>query len=159
MGDSGFDRSQRRPGADGKSGIQPEDVEQLKQSAKNIVVPTVTVNQRVWAPTIAIPDVKPLSSDRRDRNAAKEFRRELAPVTQHATRAGLAIHASRAVATYVAYSIEQGQEEMMDLLYSKTRHEGMNELMASVISQCIQQMVVQMFAVSEHHFKRQMEEW
>lgn len=158
MGDDVFERIRQRPGANGKSGVRPEDVEHLKQTASSVTVPTVVVNQRAWAPIIAVPDIKPLSNDRRDRNAAKELRRELGRIAAHATRAGVAMQATRSVNSYIVYSIDKGQEEMMDLLYSKTRYEGMNELVASVISQSLQQMVAQMIAISEQHFKRQMEE-
>lgn len=158
MGDDVFERIRQRPGANGKSGVRPEDVEHLKQAASSVTVPTVAVNQRAWAPIIAVPDVKPLSGDRRDRNAAKELRRELGQIAAHATRAGVAMQAARSVNSYIVYSVDKGQEEMMDLLYSKTRYEGMNELVASVISQSLQQMVAQMIAISEQHFTRQMEE-
>jgi hypothetical protein len=140
-----------------KSGVRPEDVEKLKHAASSISVPAVSLNQRVWMPTVSVPEVKAVSNDRRDRREATEVRRELARIAATATKAGVAMQAVRSVNTYVVYSADQGQEEMMDILYSKTRHEGMNEMVASVISQSLQQMVAQMMALAEHHFKRQME--
>jgi len=140
-----------------KQSVRPEDVEGLKRAASNIKVPAITLNQKAWSPVVSVPEVKALSGDRRDRRAAKELRRELAQIASTATKAGVVLQATRSVNTYVVHSVDKGQEDMMDILYSKTRHEGMNELVASVISQSLQSMVAQMMAVAEHHFKRQME--
>lgn len=157
MTDPVFERLRQAASANGRSSVRPEDIEGLKQTASNIKVTAITLNQKAWSPVVPIPDVKALSNDRRDRRAAQEYRRELAQIGATATKIGVAVQAVQMVNTYVVHSVDQGQEEMMDILYSKTRHEGMNELVASVVSQSLQQMVAQMMALSEHHFKRQME--
>ena len=157
MTDPVFDRLRQGASTNGKSAVRPEDVEKLKQTASNVVVPAVSLNQRVWMPMVPVPEVKALSNDRRGRREAADVQRELARAAVIATKIGVAMQAVRSVNSFVVYSVDQGQEEMMDILYSKTRHEGMNELVASVISQSLQQMIAQMLALSEHHFKRQME--
>jgi hypothetical protein len=157
MTDPVFERLRQGPSSNGKSSVRPEDVEKLKQTASNVSVPAITVNQRVWMPTVPVPEVKALSNDRRGRREAADVQRELARTAVIATKIGVAMQAVRSVNSFVVYSVDQGQEEMMDILYGKTRHEGMNELVASVISQSLQQMTAQMLALSEHHFKRQME--
>jgi hypothetical protein len=56
------------------------------------------------------------------------------------------------------HTIHRAQEEMMAILFSHTRHEGMNEFMAQVVGQALQLTVAQTMALAEHHGKRQMEE-
>ena len=157
MSDPVSERLRTGASSNGKGSVRPEDVEQLKQMASNIVMPAVSLSQKVWTPMVPIPEVKALSNDRGDRRAAREFRRELAHIASTATKVGVAMQAVRSVNTFVVHSVDQTQEDMMDILYSKTRHDGMNELVASVISQSLQQTAVEMQAMAEHHFKRQME--
>lgn len=143
--------------ANGKDSIRREDVEKLRQATGGLTLPAITVNQRAWLPSIPVPDIKPISTGRRDRALATDMRRDLMQISYQATKAGVAVQAVRSVNTYVVYSVDQAQEEMAEILYGRPRHEGMSELMASVISQVLQQMIAQMHTISEHHFKRQLE--
>jgi putative N-acetylmannosamine-6-phosphate epimerase len=70
MTDTVFERLRQGPSSNGKSSVRPEDVEKLKQTASNVSVPAITVNQRVWMPTVPVPEVKALSNDRRGRREA-----------------------------------------------------------------------------------------
>jgi hypothetical protein len=157
MSDEVYERLRQRVSGNGRSAPRPEDVEQLKQAAGGIQLPAIAVNPRAWTPSIAVPEVKALSNDRRDRREALEARREMAQLARTSIKIGVAIQAVQGVNTYAVYAVDQTQEDMMEILHSRTRYEGMNELVASVISQCLQQTIAQTLALAEHHFKRQME--
>ena len=98
-----------------------------------------------------------MSNDRQDKRLAKETQRELARIVADTLRTNTMAQSIRVVNTHIVNSVDQGQEQMMEILYSHTRHEGMNEMLASVISQSLQHMVAQLMALSEAHYRRLME--
>ena len=149
-----FERAKHRWGANGQGDV---DQEQLKRSAAGISLSPISVESKAHSGALVEPEVHPRGRDRRSRRDAQEEQRELGAIVRTARKIALMQDAVRAINTHVVYTIDQGQEEMTDVLYSKTRHEGMNELLAEVISQSLQQMVAQNLALAELHFKRQTE--
>jgi hypothetical protein len=143
---------------DGQAAGDAGDSEPVRQAATGVKLPAISVNPRVFNSSVSVPEIKPLSNDRYDRREAHAAQRQLARVALKATQFGVAMQAVRSVNTYVVYAADQGQEDMMDILYSKTRYEGMNEMLSQVIGQSLQQMVAQMLALAEMHYKRQTEE-
>jgi hypothetical protein len=137
--------------------ISPEEVEKLKKSPGGIKVALRALTKPAWSPGLSVPEVKAISNDRQGKRLAKEQQRDLSRIVAETVRTSVLLQSVRVVNTHVVYSADQGQEQMMEILYSHTRHEGMNELVASVISQSLQHMIAQMMAVSESHYKRLME--
>jgi hypothetical protein len=153
-----LERLKQAAGNEGQQAAAPSGAEPSRQAATGIKLPAIVVNPRVFNSSVSVPEIKPLSHDRHDRREAHDAQRQLARVALKATQFGVAMQAVRSVNTYVVYAADQGQEDMMDLLYSKTRYEGMNEMLSQVIAQSLQQMVAQMLALAEMHYKRQTEE-
>jgi hypothetical protein len=154
MSEDVFERIRRGLGSQESGATQRGDG---LHSPKDIKLPAVSLSQRVWSPSVPVPEVKALSNDRRGRREASEMQRELARIATQATKFGVALQAVRSVNTFVVYSADQGQSDMMEILMGRSRHEGMNETMAAVVLQSLQQMIAQMLALAEQHFKRQME--
>jgi len=151
-----YERIRQGLGANGAGSAQGAAADGL-HSPKDVKLPAVSLNQRVWTPTVSVPEIKPFTNDRHGKREASEMQRDLARIATQATKFGVAMQAVRSVNTYVVYSVDQGQADMMEILMNRSRHEGMNETMAAVVSQSLQQMIAQMLALAEHHFKRQME--
>ena len=149
-----FERAKHRWGVNGQGDV---DQKHMKRSAADVSLSPISVESKAHSGALVAPEAHPLGRDRHSRREAQEIQRKNGKIVSTAQTIALAQDAVRAVNTHVVYAIDQGQEEMMDVLYSKTRHEGMNELLAEVISQSLQQMVAQTLALAELHFKRQTE--
>ena len=156
MSDEVYERIRRRAGANGQDEENPQQA--AKQSATGVELPPMALEKRAYTGSISLPEIRPYGRDRRSRREAEEARREIGRMVHKAIKARVVMDAVRTVTTYSLCSIDQAQEEMMDLLYAKERHEGMNELVAQVIAQSIQQMIAQTMALAELHYKRQTEE-
>ena len=156
MSEEVYERIRRRAGINGQDGENPQHPP--RQSATGILLPPMTVEMTAYTGSISVPEIRPYGRDRRSRREADEARREAGRMVHKAIKARVVMDAVRAVTTYGAYSIDQAQEEMMEMLYAKERHEGMNEMMAQVIAQAVQQVIAQTLALGELHYKRQTEE-
>ena len=150
-----YERIRRREGANGQGEANRQGP--LKQSATGIRMPPMALEKRAYTSSVSVPDVRPLGRDRRSRREADETRRELGHMAHTAVKVRFVIDAQRTISIHGIHSIDQAQDEMMDVLYSKERHEGVNELLAQVIAQSVQQLVAQTMALAELHYKRQTE--
>ena len=133
------------------------DVESLKQSAMGVVLPSVTLGKPAYVDGLTGSEITPTSQDRHGKREARDTQRAVGRTEHEAIKIGAKIDAIRRINIYGVYSIDQGQDQMMDLLYSRDRHEGMNDLMAQMVAQTIQQMTAQTMALSELHYKLQTE--
>lgn len=150
-----YDRIRRQEGSNGSGYAERQGP--AKQSAVGVRLPPMAIEKRAYTGHMSLPEIRPTGQDRRSRREAEEAQRQVGYMVNQALQARVAIEAVRNVSTYMVYSIDQAQEDMTDLLYAKERHEGMNELLAQVIAQSIQQLVAQTMALAELHYKRQTE--
>ena len=158
MSDPLFERVRRGAIRQGKSLLRPEDVEKIRKIASDVTVPAAARNQKALPCMVSIPDVKALSSDRGDRREARELRRDLARIAAFVVKAGLAMQAVQSVNTFVVHTVDQAQEDMMSILMDgANRYEGGDEVIAAVVSQSLQQTIIETQAIGEIHFKRQIE--
>lgn len=141
------------------NGQAPSSEEDLKKQPSNVPVSVLVPSEATNAPMSALhlPDLKPVTNDRAGKRMLQEAQRDMGRVVYQTVKTGMTIESIRKVNTHVVYAVDQGQEEMMQLLYSHARHEGMNEMLGEVIGQRLQHMLAQMAAISEAHFKRLME--
>ena len=139
------------------NGQDTRDAERLKQSAVGVVVPSVKLGKPAYGEGLVIPDVPPTSQDRHGKRDARETQRSVGRTVHQAIKIKAVMDTVRTINVYSVYSIDQGQDQMMDLLYSRDRHEGMNDLLAEAIGQSLQQMAAQTRALSELHYKLQTE--
>ena len=157
MAENVFEKQRRDARDNGQRSVSPEDVEKLKQAATDTQVPIGSLSQRTHLPMVPIPEMKPVTNDRKGRREADEARRQLGKIAFNATRTAVTAEAIRSVNTFVHYTLNRTQDEMMDVLYSYTRHEGMNEFMAGATGRLLQLTEAQLIGLAEHHGKRQME--
>ena len=153
MNDEVYERIRRRAGANGQDPRQAP-----RQSAIGVELPPMALEKRTYTGSISLPEIRPYGRDRRSRREADEARRDLGRMVYRSIKVRVAMEAVRTVSTCGVHSIDQAQEEMMDILYAKDRHEGMNELLAQAIAQAIQQVTAQTLALAELHYKRQTED-
>ena len=138
---------------------QSQRAESWHEAASESLVPVVSFKQNSQASLrVVVPEIKALSSDRRDRRAAKEGRRELARAAFQATKAGMAMQAIQAVNVFAVQCFDNTQDEVMKIMFSRERHPNMNEAVAQMAQQMIQLTGAQYGAIAENRGKRQMEE-
>ena len=156
MSDEVYERIRRRAGVSGQD--EQERQESARQSATGVRLPPMALEKRAYTGSISLPEIRPYGRDRRSRREAEEARREIGRMVHKAIKARVVMEAVRTVGTYGVHSIDQAQEEMMEILYARERHESMDELMAQVVAQAVQQVTAQTLALGELHYKRQTEE-
>jgi hypothetical protein len=157
MAEDVFEKQRQFERENGKRSVSPEDVETLKRAVSNTKVPIGSLSQRTYLPMVSVPELKPITNDRKGRREADEARRQLGKIALNATRTAVAVEAVRSVNTFVAHTLNRTKDEMMDILNSPTRYEEMNEFMAGATGRLLQLTEAQLMGLAEHHGKRQME--
>ena len=106
---------------------------------------------------VPVPQIKPVSGDRRGRREAKEATRELARASLVATKTGVAMQAVNAVNVYALYTFDKTQQEMMEILFGRDRYDGENESVSGMAQLLLQLSKSQIGAFAENHGRRQLE--
>jgi hypothetical protein len=142
-------------GSNGQGDSEGVRYERTAQSSSKASLPPIVFEKKSHSSALAVPEIRALDRDRQSRREAQQTQRELARIAREGIVHRMKIQAVLAVTTYVVEAVDQAQEEMMNIYHSKTRHEGMDEVLAQTIAQSLQQMGSQALALSELHYKNQ----
>jgi hypothetical protein len=126
-----------------------------KQAPSAANIPPLALVRKVFNTSISLPEIHQMSNDRQGRREFREATRELGQVALYAAKAGAVVDAVRAVGTYVFWSFDRGQEDLMEIYYGKSRYPELSEMVGQVLGQCAQQMAAGMLTAGELHIKRQ----
>ncbi len=138
--------------------IDPADVEKWKKSPDNIkMLVALATSQSAVNSGVSIQEITPVSSSRQDKKAAKDIERAQAGMSGELAKAGMAIQVILRMNAYVMYAVQQAQDDITQVVYGYKRHEGMNEFVAAVGSQNLQDTAAEVMAVKGQCFKRVME--
>jgi hypothetical protein len=148
------ERLKQSPGGNGQGAPGLDPSQRVRQAPDSIGVPAVAPARKMYAAAVTVPEIKTLGRDRHSRRVAAEQQQKLGQIVFEATKIGLAMRSVQAVTACAVNTMDQIQEDVMDIYYQRDRDPGMNELMNRVSVHHLQQTEVKIGVLTDLHFQR-----
>jgi hypothetical protein len=108
----------------------------------------------VYTAVVPVPKVEPFASDRGSRKLARQQEQKLGEIAFEALKVGLAMRSVQAVTACAVSTMDQIQDDVMNIYYQRDREQGMNELINRVAVHHLQQSEVKIGVLTDLHFQR-----